>query len=384
MPKNFLDYSEDSQRINSANQPVRFYKVIALSFLLVTILLLGVIVFMSSKRASILINVKSEPIESNFSVKVGSQGDVKIDGIVTSTVLSLSKKFQTKGDKEIIGVASGKVKIFNDSSNNQILIPKTRFLTPDGILFRIKERIEVPAKGSLEVEVYADKEGKESEISSSTFSIPGLNVELQKLIYAKSEEPMVGGATKVGVVEENDIKDAEKILGEEAKEKIKAQMAEKYSNYVGLFNVSESKFVSDKELGVETSEFTLSGDVKIDVVLYDQEKLNTYANDVLKKQVVENNEELKSIEETPAVTLGDYDLENGIANLNIVHIGRVSLDPNSKELQKAMFFGKTEDEVRKYVMSLNHVKSVSMEFRPIWNRTVPSTSDHVEITIREE
>ena len=50
---------------------------------------------------------------------------------------------------------------------------------------------------------------------------------------------------------------------------------------------------------------------------------------------------------------------------------------------KIMFFGKTEDEVRRYVMALNHVSGVEMKFHPAWNREVPHVASRVEVTIRQ-
>ncbi len=61
----------------------------------------------------------------------------------------------------------------------------------------------------------------------------------------------------------------------------------------------------------------------------------------------------------------------------------MSLDPNSKDLQRMVFYGKNEEEVRRYVLSLDHVSGVEVKFKPIWNKSVPYVADHVNIVVRQ-
>ncbi|MEK7084544.1 MAG: hypothetical protein AAB932_04885, partial [Patescibacteria group bacterium] len=120
--------------------PVRLYKIIALSFLLLTLILLGVIVFMSSKRATITITSKGEPVEMNQTVTVGKQtNDETILGIVTSTVVSGRESYRPEGDKEVFSRAEGVVTLVNETAFDQPLVATTRLLTPEGILFRLKD-----------------------------------------------------------------------------------------------------------------------------------------------------------------------------------------------------------------------------------------------------
>ena len=59
------------------------------------------------------------------------------------------------------------------------------------------------------------------------------------------------------------------------------------------------------------------------------------------------------------------------------------LNPESKQLDKSMFFGKTKDEVRRYLLKLDHVRSVDIKFSPGWIRTVPYVNEHVEVMVKE-
>lgn len=375
-----------SKTINGApvNQPVRFYKIVALTFLIITIVLLGMIIFMSAKRADITIITRSEPVEAQGNITINSADpNINVPGFVTSTSVTLEKLFNPEGTKTEEGIAEGVVTLINDSTVSQPLVATTRLLTSNGILFRLKLSAVVPANGTVEAAVYADQKGASGDIGPSNFTIPGLNETKQKEIYAKSESAMSGGIRKIGVLSQADIEKAEKILLEELKQKGSESLSILYPNQASLYAITQPTFENNAQLGVETSSFVLTGTAMVVGVFYDEPKITEYAQGLLQKQVVDNSEVLQSMESKPSVVLSEYNLPNGTADLTVSYTGLVDIDPNAKELQKIMFFGKTEDEVKRYVMSLNHVQGVEMHFRPMWNRSVPHMANHVNITVRQ-
>ena len=65
-------------------------------------------------------------------------------------------------------------------------------------------------------------------------------------------------------------------------------------------------------------------------------------------------------------------------------ISKISkLNADSKQLQKVMFFDKNKEEVRQYVLALDHVNSVDVEFKPAWIQTVPPVDSHVKVVIKQ-
>ena len=368
-----------------SEQPVRFYKFIALGFLCVTLILLGTIIFISSKRATITVITKSEPIEVSDTVVIDPVNkDAVIPGFVTSTMIEQEKVFSPEGTKTEDAPAVGIVTLANDSDQPQSLIATTRVLSKTGVLFRLKDAVTVPAKGSVKASVYADVKGASGNINPTTFTIPGLREDKQKVVYAKSDAPMSGGVRTFGVVGQEDIVKAQKVLLEEVKTKgsetLSTVAPEKMT---GIFDVIQYTFDEVKEVGQEVDSFTLHIHATIVGVWYDTAKAGAFATDMLNKRVVDNSEILSSSEPAPSISLESYDLGTGTAKLTISHRGLVNIDENSKELEKTMFFGKTEDEVKRYVMSLKHVEGVEMSFKPLWNRSVPHVANNVEIIIRE-
>ncbi|MFH1286715.1 MAG: hypothetical protein ABII02_03105, partial [Candidatus Magasanikbacteria bacterium] len=117
-----------------SQHPVRFYKIVALTFLCITIALFCIIVFMSSKRATITILTKAEPIEVTGSIAINPDEEISdIAGEVVSTTLRMEKLFAPTGTKEETGTASGMLTIHNEATFSQPLIATTRFLSEDGV-----------------------------------------------------------------------------------------------------------------------------------------------------------------------------------------------------------------------------------------------------------
>lgn len=363
----------------AVEQPVRFYKFIALSFLLLTVILLGVIIFMSTKRATITVVAGQEPLEVGVVMPIG--GEIKT-GFMEMASVELKKIFKPESTKEINAVAMGTVTLYNETEADQALVATTRLLSPDGILFRLKNRVVVPGNGKIDAEVYADKAGRESEIGPTKFTIPGLNEAKQKVIYAKSDKPLVGGVRSVGIITEEDLKIAEKELLADLKKAGAEKLSALHPELSAVYEIVKQEISADKEAGSDAEEFTLSSKANMVGVFYNQMDADKLASGELAKRVVSEAEILIQNELRTSVALMNYNLENKTANLKISGVGAVSLNPESQQLQKLSFFGKTKDEVRRYLLSLDHVRGVELKFTPAWIRTVPQVADHVSVVVK--
>lgn len=370
-------------------RPVKFYKIVALTFLFITVVLLGSILFMSSKRATITVVSKENPVDTTTAVEVTQNKNPEnsnsiIEGVVTSTRVSVSSTFKPTGEKEIPSQATGKITIHNDSGTPQPLVATTRFLSSDDILFRLENRVDVPANSTITADVYADKKGKQGNIGPDEFTIPGLNPARQEVVYGISNKQMTGGVKSIGILSEKDIEKASDKLKEKIKQKISDNLLSSVDKNKGkLVKIVDTDVDSNKEVGKEVSEFSLIMDAKVVSVAYNKEKIKKVANRELMKRAVDDTETIESSEEDPSVTFDSYDEEDNSVILSIFANGKASLNPESKQLEKIMFFGKSEEEVRRYLLSLDHVHSVDVEFSPAWINDVPHVADHVNIVVKK-
>lgn len=363
--------------------PVRFYKVVALTFLVITLLLLGVIVFMSSKRATITITTKATPVDLQADIHIGSTPGADVPGMVTSTIVAHSQVFSPSGERTEPGIARGVLTVYNDSNREQPLVATTRFLSEDDILFRLEEGVVVPANSSIDVEVYADQEGATGDIGPSSFTIPGLNELRQQEVYAKSNSDMSGGIQTIGILSQDDIDKAEKILRQSLIDKAQALLPKTSENQTVLVDVSKSSVRTTGVLGEETSSFTASATGTVVAVAYDSQVLEEWTKNQLSRRAIDENEVVEPRDSDPSVSFSSYDSQEKIATVSIFYDGLVSLNTDSPKLAKDRLFGMSKNEIRRYLLSLDHVHSVDVEFRPAWMQTVPRIPEHVSIVVNK-
>ncbi len=87
--------------------------------------------------------------------------------------------------------AKGFITIYSNLPSPQKIVPSSRFLSAQGLIFRIDENILVPANGNITVSVTADNFGSEYKIGPSTFSMPGfVGTEKYTKIYGQSYQSM--------------------------------------------------------------------------------------------------------------------------------------------------------------------------------------------------
>jgi len=364
------------------SQPVRFYKLVALSFLFPTIALLGMIIFMSSKRATIVITTKESPVDVESLVSVEKDGDM-IGSVLATTTVSLARGFSPTGSKTEPGIARGTVTLHNDGNVAQPLVATTRLLTPDSVLFRLKDRVVVPANGTIQAEVYADKEGASGDVGAiDKFTIPGLRAEKQKIVYGSSSSGMTGGVHTIGVLSASDVKKAEAQLLAELEKLGKETLQKKFSDKKAVYKVVQHTINNEAPIGEEVGEFTLSGKATILAVFYNPTKVQEYARAQLLKRVVDDVTVLRGADGNATVQLKEYDLRDGVAMLTIYHSAVERLNADSKQLEKMLFFGKSKEEVRRHVLTLDHVYSVDVKFRPMWVRSIPFVPEHVQVIVK--
>ena len=138
-----------------------FKKTLIIIFILIAVgLILKFAVFSRNSQDNANLDTNAKKEVSLISIKKLQEKSIP---------LSLVGEVTSENEVTIKTEASGKIVVYNNySTAGQKLIKDTRFETPNGLIFRIKDAVTVPGKktvggetvpGSLEVTVYADKEG---------------------------------------------------------------------------------------------------------------------------------------------------------------------------------------------------------------------------------
>jgi len=279
--KSTVDKESRGEEETKKKRPLN-YKVIGIVILLLIIISAGSVfvinkLFESSKPR--ISQVLLEPKELSLDFQVGiEEKDLPdyIKGEKITKSYNWSKSYVPSSVEVIEDKAKGMITIINKSSLDQPLVATTRFLSEDGVLFRLKERVVVPGQGQIEAEVYADKEGESGDIGPSLFTIPGLSSSAQKLIYGESVIAMKGGVKRLGILTEEDIESAQEKANEEAIEEIKdsflQDISEEYGqNYVFLDDLIDINILSNEisaEAGGEVEEFTVDKKFEVNILIF--------------------------------------------------------------------------------------------------------------------
>lgn len=365
--------------------PVRVYRIIALTFLAVTIILLGVVIFTMLKKTEITIVAEEDAKTVNLIVAVEAQktAEKSIIGIVTSTQFYWSEKYTPTATREVDGTTKGEVIIYNKTNETQPLVATTRLLTTDGKLYRLTNRVIVPANGQTTAAVYADQSGAAFDIGPTQFTIPGLSTEKQKVIYAESTAAFAGGSGKVGIVSEADYKSAQADFAEKTKQSYLNSINSAFPNFdTKITSIPQSNATSSRSIGDEASEFTISGTSTIIVVAYNAADLQAILKNEVEKNVDTASEKVLSIGTEPKVTVASTDLVNNTAQIQVACEAIVTLDANAPLLNKENFLNKQKSEIERYIVALPHVSNMTIDFTPSWISKAPSVADKLKIVVK--
>lgn len=362
--------------------PVRIYKIIAFSFLTITVILLGFVVFSLFKKTEIIILAKENTRTVEFRVNAevnASKGSLNAQ--VETQDFYWSETFEPTAVKKVDGLAKGTVEIINDSPQEMILIKTTRLLSANDILFRLADKYVVPAHSSITAQIYADESGEKSDIEPTKFTIPGLSLDTQKLVYAESKNKIMGGSGKIGIVGAEDINAAGQSFSLKMKEAfLQANNLTQANNVVVA--ILEQHTTSTHTIGQEATDFTIAGTSTIMTLTYNKEELNRIINQEINKKIEAGSEKILSTNENPVITVDNIDSVNQSAQLKIVTDALVTLDVNSTLLEKNNFINKTKAEIERYVISLPDVTGQDIRFTPSWITKTPSNPDKLKVIVK--
>lgn len=367
--------------------PILLYKRIALTFAIVVAVLLIVVLYLSTMQSVIRVTAIPKDVLIDFLIRTTTIAttDTEVQGEVKSGTLQKIKTFTPSGTKqtEVEDRATGRVSIYNEMSSVQPLVATTRFLTQDGILFRLKNGVTVPTKGSIEAEVYADQKGANGNIQPTSFTIPGLSEAKQKLVYAKSTEPFTGGVKYKTVLSQEEIDEAVESLKvellEDAKSMLRAQSSTTYSGEA--FSVEEVEKNISAKSGDEVASFDVTLKIYVEAIFYDADALSKIIERKLYDGIGQGQEFVDLGDSERKIIVEQVNLQQGVARLHVTQTGRAVVSRVSEALDVGRFAGMSEAEVKRLLVEEGIATNVDVQFFPFWVRTVPRLKDHIYIEV---
>lgn len=364
----------------------RLYRRIAGIFLLLTVAMLAVVLYLATVRADIRIETLESNVETEFFVSVLEQPQANTDvpGEIVSETVERSKMFEVEGEgEEIPSKAHGVVTLHNDGSADQPLVATTRLLTEGGVLFRMTEAVTVPASGTVQVEARADEAGKQGEIGPSRFTIPGLNAAKQIQIYATSDQAMIGGTERRAIVTETMLEEAHVALLKDVETELDAKWREGLSPALdGVIILQETlEKRTDTEPDTEAGSFTVTTIVKNTGVYFDRARLQRIAEAKLQEHVPEGQVLREAHLAQMAVTIDATDVDAGTARLHVSLGGTAVLKATSDVLDRENLMGLSAGDAEVYLENQPTIQNATIKLSPFWVRRIPRLRDHIFIEI---
>ena len=367
--------------------PLMLYRRIALLFVVLVASALCVVLYLATMQAVIRVTTVPKNVVADFIVNTVDVAveDGEIQGEIHSGTLGKSQTVVPVGEtqKALDSEAMGVVTITNNLSTPQPLVATTRLLTPEGVLFRLRHGVTVPAKGTMDAEVYADKKGASGDIGPSTFTIPGLTEAKQTLVTASSNTAMSGGVTYISVLSQEEIDQAVKGLQDEllddAKEMLRQQRTHVYQGEAFFTELREQKI--DASAGDEVGSFTIELSVNVSGVFYDDEALKKITQRKLEEGLGQGQEFISFGDDEREVTVEQISSSADSASIHVHQVGHAISSRTSQALNVGRFVGMYEDDVRTLLIKEGVATDVDVQFFPFWVRTVPRLKDHIYLEI---
>lgn len=314
------------------------------------------------------------------------------EGLIYQTISlshEMGKQVDALGEEKVQEKASGTITIFNDySSAEQVLIANTRFQSPTGLIYRIKEQVVVPGQkevngqktpGQIDVVVYADAAGESYNIGPTDFTIPGFQGDPRyNGFFAKSKTPMSGGFDGTRrVVEDETLETArgelQAELEKELLQQIKTQVPAGFVvlNNLYTFNSEElpQSNATDNSVNINekgTLSIAVFNEDELSRVIANRAVVNFDESPVL----VTNLDEL-SIE----ITEGELGETLGV-RIRGDAVVEWKIDPSA--IQTALA-GKGKKEMNAILTKFPAISSAEATIRPFWRRSFPDNAEKINV-----
>lgn len=379
--------TSEAMRSKKSSQGFNIYQKIAFTFVGLAIILIIFVAYYAIGSVKIEVSTKINPVHETYNLNVVSRDSTDVESIKADFLEQIVTDKQTfdATEKEIkTGKAEGTITITNESTKAQPLVATTRFLSSDQKLFRLKESVTVPAKGKIEANIAADQEGEDYEIQPTKFTIPGLNENLQKIIYAESASQMLVPVIKTSAITQEDIDKARESLSDallkKATESLNSQVQVGQTILIAAGDTLKEDISA--KVGDENKQFTIDMTMKANGIIFNQDDLKNIAIEKLKQQIGENQfiEELK--DENVKYTLKSIDMQTKKAVINVEVNCESKFKPSDNFFNKANIAGLSKEKAMEYFKSFGEIGDVNFNFSPSWVKKMPLFQSRINIELK--
>lgn len=355
------------------------------------IIIIGLFVFLSkNSKAEIRISPKIENFEKTFDIlatkdiKVNDIKNKKIKAIFLEKEKELWEEFQSSDITTLETKAQGLIRVYNKSSKPLSLIKETRFLSENGKTFLTKKPVYIPGNSYSDVEVVAEKSGKEYNIDPCHFSIPGLKGSPRyATTWGQSFKKMSGGKIeKVRKVSKKDIENGKKKIINDLSSQLEKEIKENNQDFVFKNNNQKIEildFFSPVKEGAKINNFSLSAKAKIEVLTFKKSDLENLVKQIILDDLKKSDSLLKSFKID--FELKDVDFINKSLKIKTKVLVKTYKKINN-DLLKDKISGKRIEVAKDIIFKkFPQIDKANIKIIPTWIKKIPTNKGKIIIFI---
>ncbi|MEK7465402.1 MAG: hypothetical protein AAB631_01340 [Patescibacteria group bacterium] len=351
-------------------------------------------------RAEITVTLKKTPVEfeetAQISTKVSTPqlgSPLVVPGQLMVKRGNLTETFPASGKENVATKAKGVLAVYNAySSAPQAIVQNTRFLSPEGRLFRLDVKTTIPGAkiengkivpSSIDVTVTADAAGDTYNVKASAgWHIPGFDgTPKYAAFYAEAKSSMKGGFVGMrSVATAADTAAAKVKIEKDLEVALQSQMI--LLQQLKLIDGASSFKILSEDVEPDAQDAT-----KMSIFAEGELKYLVFDETTLKNAIVQKAKEKVrgQLDDNLRVRSFDFSYLNSQPNLEQGTLatgmkGTVVFEPDvSEEGIKAALLGKTNDAFKGYVLSIKGLEKAKLTLDPFWVFSIPT--DPAKVTV---
>ena len=321
---------------------------------------------------------------------------------------SETKQVEATVTTQVDRKASGRIVIYNDfSTASQRLIKNTRFESPEGRMYRIRESVVVPGQttiqgqkipGSIEATIFADEAGETYNSDPTDFTIPGFKgTPRYDKFYARSKSEIAGGFSGVLkiVPDEELIQVRNELRDSVSRRLLEKAHTEKPNDFVLFDNAVFLEFSAEDELALGGEGVNLKSDTvpvtetgTLFGIIFEKQKLYDAIGHLLIPTLgTEEHVFIQNLEDL-AFTFKDKEVANPSDSTSVAFFLKGT--PRvvwvfDEESLKTGLAGNPKSELKTILAGFPSINKAEVAVRPFWKRTFPKDAKdiHIELIINE-
>lgn len=353
-------------------------------------------IFLGGAEVTVYPKFRDVSVQSDFTIFTAPQTD-ELGYELLSLEATGERQVKATGREQVSTRAEGKIFVYNTQvSVSQRLIKNTRFETSDGLIYRIKESIEVPGAtkdakgnlvaGSVVADVFADATGEKYNVQPQKFTVPGLKgSEQYESIYGESTTAFTGGFEgEKYLIDEQELETAKQALHVELRDKLLARLTdEKPAGFVVYDGAVTFVYESLPATEYGDSLATIKEKVRLLVPIFNETEFAKY---LAEKSVPEYRGEDVTLPDATTLTFTYTDPLTALQNISASSSLNVTLKGSTRivwkfdeEKLKSELINLPKKDSTEVFKTYNSISHAQAEVRPFWATSFPENPDKIRV-----